>query len=125
MILKPFDPVTEALTIAGLAKPSTEKKKQNLTKLQETLNDRGASIDAAAAALGRLLINAEEATILRAIDLTFRAHGVLKEAEKPTMPNIHISIHGKEQRDLTQLITPQIVNVIPEEMIPEGSEIEL
>ena len=111
MILKPFDPVSEALSIAGLApKVISKEEKKNSSKIAETLESHGASVDDAARALGMLLRNADENTILRAVDLTFRAHGVLKEAEKPTMPMININIHGKEQRSLTQLITPQIVN---------------
>lgn len=119
MILKPFDPVTEALSIAGLVKEQkslTRKEANKISKLQETLNEKGVSVEDAAAALGCLLRNSDDNTRLRAIDLTFRAHGVLKEAEKPTMPNIFINIHGKEQRDLTQLITPQIINVNAQEL---------
>ena len=97
------------------SKAST-RKENKLSKLQETLNDKGVSVEDAATALGSLLRNSDDNTRLRAIDLTFRAHGVLKEAEKPTMPTIFINIHGKEQRDLTQLITPQIVNVNAQEL---------
>lgn len=108
MILKPFDPVQEALEVAGLTKevPLVQNREKNLANFQETLNGRGASVEDAARAIGEILGYGEPAEKLRAANLVLQAHGVLKEAEKPSIPAITINIHGKESRNLLQLVTP-------------------
>lgn len=109
MILKPFDPIQEALEVAGIAKPvlATNREK-NLAQFQETLNYHGASVEDAARAIGGVLKSGEPNETLRAANLVLQAHGVLKEAEKPSIPAITINIHGKESRNLLQLVTPNM-----------------
>lgn len=122
MKLKPFDPVLEALEIAGIAESNLQKTSQlsdpKASKIQKILDENGASIDEAAAAVGRILRNGEPNEVLRAANLAFQAHGVLKEAEKPSIPAINININslGKEQKTLLQLVTPG-ANFIPEEIV--------
>ena len=106
MKLQPFDPAALALQEAGLLPASA--KNLPATNFQEILNDHGASIDDAARAIGNVMRNGEPNEVLRAANLALTAHGVLKEADKPSLPVININIHGNGSKNLMQLVTPTL-----------------
>lgn len=113
MKLVPFDPAKEALEAAGIL--AKKVPKNPVSKVQEILDEQGATIEYAAQKLTEVLRNGEPNEILSAVKLLFQAQGVLREAEKPTMPAISINIIGKgEQKNLLQLITPNEIPVLQE-----------
>ncbi len=107
MKLSPFDPAAEALAMAGLL-PASSKNLPSGSNFQEILNDYGASVDNAARAIARVMQDGDHSDVLRAANLALTAHGVLKEAEKPSLPVININIHGAGSKNLMQLVTPTL-----------------
>lgn len=113
MKLQPFDPAQEALKLAGIGVKNLEESKKveaSQNKFAELLNEHGASLEDIARGMGSVLRNGEPTEIIRVSQLALQTHGVLREADKPTIPAIHINIMGKEQRSLLQLVTPNIHN---------------
>lgn len=116
MILKPFNPAVEALELAGVLS-AAKKDKEASQNIKEMLEANGASLSAAARALGDVLSFGEHGEKIRATQLVFQAHGILKEADKPSLPSININIIGKESNNkpLIQLMTPAADFYKPEE----------
>lgn len=109
MKLQPYDPAAMALQEAGLLPPDVKNLPVS-SQFQEILNYHGASIEDAARSIGNVLKNGEPSEVLRAANLALTAHGVLKEAEKPSLPVININIHGAGSKNLMQLVTPTLLS---------------
>ena len=110
MKLQPFptisnpnpDPASQILKISGIQKPSFDAG----SKLSQILDSNGASVERAAATLGVLLDSSEDGTRKQAAEIVLKAHGAFKEAERPTVPQVVITIVGNEPKPLLDFLVP-------------------
>jgi len=110
MILKPLpneslkDPARMALVASGLLAPSKESDAP--VNITEILDNHGADLETAAVSLASALKDDNQR--LRAIELVWKAHGILKEAEKPSVPSINIVVQNSENgKSLIQFLAPK------------------
>ena len=105
-----IDAAAEALELAGIGPVSLDAKspKTSKTEFSKILDSSGASLEEVGAALGALLRDSDTSVKSRAVETALKAHGVMKDAERPTVPAINISIlsNSGEQKNLLQLVTP-------------------
>jgi len=72
----------------------------------EILDQKGVSLDDAAESLRELINSGEDSIRLRATETAFKLHGVMKEAETPTVPQITFLIKG-DNTNLSMILTPR------------------
>ena len=111
MILKPLpeqanfrDPARAVLVASGLLAPSKESDAP--FSITEILDNHGADLETAAVSLASALKDDNQR--LKAIELVWKAHGILKEADKPSVPSINIVVQNSENgKTLIQFLSPK------------------
>ncbi len=94
-------PISAVLTQAGVI-----KQQENTSRVSEILNDQGLTLEAAAESLRELTGSPESSVRLKSVEMAFKLHGALKEAENPSVPVINFTLQGDNNRLLT-ILTPR------------------
>lgn len=99
-----------AAEVISPSKDSVPSKKKDKEELLNVLNSSGASLEAAARRLNQVVNYPEnEAMGLKAAEMIFRAHGLLKEKEqdKKDAPQVNITVVGSGGQTMINLLMPK------------------
>lgn len=98
MLLKPISTV---LTEAGVLQKSPGRG-----KISEILDAKGMSLEETAENLRELSTCGEPSIRMKATEMSFKLHGVLKEAEQQQVPAITFILQGDNNK-LATILTPR------------------